>query len=221
MNEDFLKQDCQQQDELISVLYGEASPEDTKQFQTHLRQCVSCAREYEAFSGVRSSVHQLRDLALAGFQPQSPVQRVERKSARAALTSFFNLSPVWMKLGTAVAIAVLCVFGFIGFMKSKQVVNSPLKEAAARMYSEAELKDAVARAVNEANVAARSDHGTVGSVQAENSSDRISVNRIQSQSPKNRRPLSRYERQQLAADLRLVARPDEDGLELLSDRINQ
>jgi hypothetical protein len=36
---------------------------------------------------------------------------------------------------------------------------------------------------------------------------------------KNRRPLSRAEREQLAADLRLL--PTDDDLDLLADRINQ
>ena len=36
-----------------------------------------------------------------------------------------------------------------------------------------------------------------------------------------RRPLTRVEREQLAADLRLISRPNDNELELLSDAINQ
>jgi hypothetical protein len=38
---------------------------------------------------------------------------------------------------------------------------------------------------------------------------------------KSRRPLSRAEREQLAADLRLLSTQEDDGLNLLGDRINR
>jgi anti-sigma factor RsiW len=222
MNQDFLTQDCNRQDELLSVLYGEASAEDARQFQTHLRQCASCNEQYETFSGVRSSVRELRDQALVGFQSPSVSRKVEQKSARAALRAFFDLSPGWMKFGTAFATAALCVFGFITFMKTGQrVTKSPLIEASSKVYSEAELKDAVAKAVNQATTSASRDHMNVSSIPTKESADRIGVNRNPPPSPKGRRPLSRNERQQLAADLRLLSRPEDDGIELLSDRINQ
>jgi hypothetical protein len=127
-----------------------------------------------------------------------------------------------MKFGTAFATAALCVFGFITFMKTGQrVTKSPLIEASSKVYSEAELKDAVAKAVNQATTSASRDHMNVSSIPTKESADRIGVNRNPPPSPKGRRPLSRNERQQLAADLRLLSRPEDDGIELLSDRINQ
>ena len=42
-----------------------------------------------------------------------------------------------------------------------------------------------------------------------------------SQMVKSRRPLSRAEREQLAAELRLLSNDDDAGLTLLGDRINQ
>ena len=41
------------------------------------------------------------------------------------------------------------------------------------------------------------------------------------QSAKSRRPLSRAEREQLAADLRLLSTRDDEPIQLLGDRINQ
>ena len=43
----------------------------------------------------------------------------------------------------------------------------------------------------------------------------------QTQLTVGRRPLSKSEREQLAADLRLTMRGDEEGLDLLGDNINQ
>jgi len=222
MNQDFLAHACNRQDELISVLYGEVSAEDRRQFQSHLRQCASCNEQLEAFSGVRTSVRDLRDQALVGFQSASISRKVEGKSARAALKAFFELSPAWMKLGTAFATAVLCVLGFIVFRRMERPVASPpVIEARTKVYSEAELKDAVAKAVTEATIAAKQAGIERSSTPTQESPGQMSVNRNPSPSPKNRRPLSRDERQQLASDLRLVTRPDDDGLQLLSDRINQ
>jgi hypothetical protein len=42
---------------------------------------------------------------------------------------------------------------------------------------------------------------------------------VKKQAPQNRRPLSRAEREQLAADLRLLS--TDDDLDLLGDRINE
>lgn len=227
MNQDSLTHACNRQDELISVLYGEASTEDTRKFRSHLEQCVSCNAQYEALSGVRTSVREFRDQALVGVQA-SLSQKIEPKSARAALKAFFALSPAWMKFGTAFASALLCVFAFIAFIGFRRtgptvpplaVVDSP--KAGAKVYSESELKDAVAKAVNEATGASPRHDVEVRPTPNEVTADHSGINLSPSPTPKSRRPLSRNERQQLAADLRLITRPDDDGLELLGDRINK
>ena len=225
MNQDSLTHACNRQDELISVLYGEASTEDTRKFRSHLEQCVSCNEQYEAFSGVRTSVREFRDQILVGVQA-SLSKKIEPKSARAALKAFFALSPAWMKLGTAFASALLCVFAFIAFIAKTGPTVPPSAfvdstKAGAKVYSESELKDAVAKAVNEATGASPRHDVEVRPTPNEVTADHSGINLSPSPTPKSRRPLSRNERQQLAADLRLITRPDDDGLELLSDRINQ
>jgi len=89
-----------------------------------------------------------------------------------------------------------------------------------KVYSEAEFKAAVAKALAESSTVAQR---TVqrDETQPQEPMDRIGMNQNPSSSMKNRRPLSRNEREQLASDLRLVKTSDDDGLELLSDRINQ
>ena len=44
---------CEHASELISVLYGEASERERRDFQVHLQQCVACRAEFGAFGQVR------------------------------------------------------------------------------------------------------------------------------------------------------------------------
>jgi hypothetical protein len=223
MNQDFLTYECQHRDVLLSVLYGEASDEETVRFRSHLRECQSCTEMYNSFAAVRTSVRELRDEALLGFQPGTiPVS--QPKSARSALKAFFDLSPLWLKVGTAFATAVLCVFGLLALRQANvPPVSSQMTEpvrTSNKVYSEAEFKAAVAKALAESSTVAQH---TVqhDETQPQKPMDRIGMNPNPSSSIRNRRPLSRNEREQLAADLRLVKTSDNDGLELLSDRINQ
>jgi hypothetical protein len=219
MNQDLLTNECERQDELLSVLYGEASDEEMERFRNHRGECRSCMDTYNSFGAVRTSVRELRDRALVGFQQGSTVPLAQQKSARAALKAFFDLSPLWLKAGTALATAVLCVFGFFAFrQKSVPMVSSRVTEPGLttdKVYSEAEFREAVAKAVDEASNRAPSV------TQPKGPGDHLSANANSSSPVKSRRPLSRNEREQLAADLRLVNKSDDDGLELLSDRINR
>jgi hypothetical protein len=223
MNQDFLTYECERQDEMLSVLYGEATDEEIERFGDHRRECRSCTQTYNSFGAVRTSVRELRDQALNGFQPGTAVLPAQPKSARAALRLFFDLSPLWLKAGTALATAVLCVFGYLAFRQTSVTpVSSKLTEPDMRtdkVYSEAELRAAVAKAVDAANNTAQRAKQDV--MQPEKPREHLSANSNSSSSVKSRRPLSRNEREQLASDLRLVNRSDDDGLELLSDRINQ
>jgi len=223
MNQDFNTQECERQDELLSVLYGEASDEEMERFRNHVAACHDCMQIYNSFGAVRTSLRELRDQALYGFQPNTPLQSEQPKSARGALKAFFDLSPLWLKAGTALAVAVLCVLGFLALRQTSiPPVNSKVTEpvmTTAKVYSEAELRAAVAKAADEANDTAQAYKRDV--TQPEKSLEHYSGNSNSSSSVKSRRPLSRNEREQLASDLRLVNRSDDDGLELLSDRINQ
>src|SRR3954464_7946932 len=101
---------CDRADHLVSVLYGEASDRQKRDFESHLKQCSSCRAEFATFAQVRESIGEWRDEALLGFvssqaAPAPPV----RKSALAALRQFFELSPLWMKGAVGFAAVVFCV----------------------------------------------------------------------------------------------------------------
>jgi hypothetical protein len=223
MNQDFHLHECERQDELLSVLYGEASQEEIERFRNHLRECHDCTEIFNSFGAVRISVRELRDRALAGFQPATAPPLAQTKSARAALKAFFDLSPLWLKAGTAFATAVLCIFSFLAFRQTSITpVSSKVTEPSIttdKVYSEAEFRAAVAKAIDQANDTAQAAKQDV--MKPERSVEHFGAKSNSSSSLKSRRPLSRNEREQLASDLRLVDRSDDDGLELLSDRINQ
>ena len=219
-----LSHECQQQDVLLSVLYGEASDAETERFRSHLNECESCADSYNSFSTVRSAVRELRDEALLGFHPSTAVSLAQPRSARLALKAFFDLSPLWLKVGAACVTAILCVFGFLSLRQTgSPTISSRVTEPAGhtdKVYSEKELEEAVAKALAEQSSVTQQT-AQQNETTSQKPIDNLNVNPSPSSSIKSRRPLSRNEREQLAADLRLVKRSDDDDLELLSDRINQ
>jgi hypothetical protein len=210
---------CERNEQLIAVLYGEADKQETAQFDSHLRECASCKEEFLSLAGLRNSVRDWRDEALLAFTPAGETPK--RKSAIAALKAFLDFSPAWMKLATAFAVVVFCLLGFVAFVKTRPVeltLNSPQNPE--KMYTESELKQAIAKAVEESVAANRQPYPIERPVQNQ-VPRQVRMDKQPLQAATSGRPLSRRERQQLAADLRLATRTDDDSLELLSDRINQ
>jgi Putative zinc-finger len=212
---------CERTSDLIAFLYNEADEREAQDFQLHLRECSSCREEAASFGVVRESIHIWRDEALAGFVSTPVATRTNSKSALAALRQFFDLSPLWLKGATAFALLTFCLLvGLVIFRnRERQVVVTQQNPNA--IYT----KQDVDRMVNEA-LAKASTQAPV-----ETASDE--PQRVQYHKPKNvrstsstqfaksKRPLSRAEREQLAADLRLLSTTEDESLPLLGDRINQ
>lgn len=213
---------CEHRDELISVLYGEATENETAQFQKHLQECVACNDEMRDFRRVRESIGAWKFEALAGAtQPQVNVPMIARhKSALTAFRQFFDLSPLWLKGATAFAtlmLFVLALWAFAGLKKSEAPVTS--KTETQKMYTEQEKDQIVKKALDDQRAA----------LQSQKAQEPVIVHEIKqrgrptknlarsSEVAKARRPLTKFEREQLAADLRLLGGDDEDGLQLLSD----
>ena len=212
---------CERTSDLIAFIYNEADEREAQDFQLHLRECNSCREETESFGVVRESIHTWRDEALAGFVSTPVATKTNRKSARAALRQFFDLSPLWLKGATAFALLTFCLLvGLVIFRnRERQVVVTQQNPNA--IYT----KQDVDRMVNEALAKA--------SPQAPIETPSEEPQRVQYEKPKNvrpasssqfaksKRPLSRAEREQLAADLRLLSTTEDESLQLLGDRINQ
>ena len=213
---------CERGPDLIAFLYGEADEREVRDFQLHLRQCNTCREEAASLGLVRESITAWRDDALAGFVSTPVVAQPKTKSALAALRQFFDLSPLWLKGATAFAAVTFCVLAGLaifrgndqvathttpGAVYTEQDVNRIVKEALAQQSRE---QPAVETPSPE-NVAVKSPRQKPKSLRASSAT----------QSARSQRPLSKAEREQLAAELRLLSSDDDASLRLLGDRINQ
>ena len=217
---------CEREEELVGFLYGELSDAESNAFRSHMKDCVSCNSELRAFGSIRQSVIAWRDETLNSFAAASHVSVPERnRSAVAAIREFFALSPVWMKASVGFASVLFCVFAVLavsGLRESPSpiVANGEKQQSAAGI--DALVKQRVQDELNRLN--AKSKVATVTNDEAQvvnTASGNRRSKRTVNQQNDARRPLTRVEREQLAADLRLTSRPNDNELELLSDAINQ
>ncbi|HEY0728866.1 MAG TPA: hypothetical protein VGD38_12400 [Pyrinomonadaceae bacterium] len=210
MNEMDLSSTCERAEELVSVLYGEAGESERRDFEVHMQQCGNCRAEFAAFAQVRESIGEWRDEALAGFVSAHANVPPLRKSALAALRQFFDLSPLWLKGAIGFAAVVFCVLAAFAVWRSgstdpvytKQDLDRAVQEALAKQQREQprDVPDKPALIVE---------------------SPKPKSSNIAKSEPKARRPFSKAERAQLAAELRLITSDDETDLDLLDDRINR
>lgn len=224
MNERTNSPSCERASDLIAFIYNETDEREARDFQLHLRDCGSCREEAASFGVVRESITAWRDEALAGFV-STPVAATQtsKKSALAALRQFFDLSPLWLKGATAFAVVVFCLLLGIVVFKGNKKQEQVTEKNPGLIYNEQDVN----RIVNEA--LAKQLESTKQPVEAApekvktfkspkpKASEPASINRF----AKSRRPLSRAEREQLAADLRLLSTGDSEPIHLLGDRINQ
>jgi hypothetical protein len=224
MNERQNSPTCERASDLIAFLYGEADEREARDFQLHLQQCSSCREETASFGVVRESITAWRDEALAGFV-STPVAQPKTKSALAALRQFFDLSPLWLKGATAFAAVAFCVLaGLVMFRSDNHQVSSTNTNAGA-VYTEQDVN----RIVNEALAKQQNRPApTVETpreieVKVKSSKPKPQWSRVSSstQFARSQRPLSKAEREQLAAELRLLSTGDDATLHLIGDRINQ
>ncbi len=205
---------CERGSDLIAFLYNEANESESRDFELHLGQCSNCREEVAAFGLVHESITAWRDEALSVFHAKP---MANKKSALAALRQFFDLSPLWLKGATAFAVVAFCVLAAVAIVRLKapqpaltvvnpgavyteQDVNHMIKEALAKQENTKPPVETPAIVVNSPNPKRIAKPGQIAN---------------------SRRPLSRAEREQLAADLRLLSTQDDADLNLLSDQINQ
>ncbi|HEX3184842.1 MAG TPA: zf-HC2 domain-containing protein [Pyrinomonadaceae bacterium] len=204
---------CERSSDLMAFLYNEMNASELRQFESHLRECRNCREEAASFGMVRESISTWRDEVLTGFVPSTATPA--RKSALAAFRQFFDLSPLWLQ-SAAVVLTCCVIFGSFVFFYKRDNTFPPRTDA---RYTEQDVKQLVDEALAKqkaASVAVDNTQQTLAAV------DPLPSKRQAKQPTKdtarNRRPLSRAEREQLAADLRLL--PTDDDLDLLGDRIN-
>src|SRR5215813_9219643 len=217
---------CERADDLLSYLYGEANEAQAQSFELHLKQCKSCSTELTSFGQVRNSMVTWRDEILDSFVTWPLAAAPRKKSALAALKGFFDLSPLWMKGAAALATVLFCVLVLLTVREfGKQTPIAPIQTDEAK-YTQAQVDEIVSRALVQQATNTQQQQTTeaprVMAQRNQNERKRSNPSLINStQEARGRRPLSKSERQQLAADLRLLAPQDDGGLNLIGDRINQ
>ncbi len=227
---------CGRENDLITFLYCEMNDVEAQTFQRHLHVCASCNAELEAFRDVRESVVAWRNEALGVIS--SPVRKWavatadhKKPSAWAALREFFNLSPLWMKAAVAVASVLFCVLAGLAIarLRDKSPVATIANQGTANSQQELDaiverrVREELSRRENAPEKAPTpiSNRATANDTARQRLSNRGNTVASNRSNQKARRPLSKTEREQLAADLRLISVKSETDLDLLDDGINQ
>jgi hypothetical protein len=135
MQENF--EPCAHAEQMVAYLYGEASQTEARDFERHVQRCASCRAETAAFGDVREAIGEWRQqslgsLASPAFESNDVIAFAspreaskQRRSAFAALSEFFTLSPVWMRAATAAIALVFCalvVIAIAHFREQSKVV---------------------------------------------------------------------------------------------------
>ncbi len=227
---------CGRENDLVAFLYGELSDVEKKSFEGHMHSCHLCQAQTSEFRSIRESVASWRDESLGRAQVASAaparVMNEQKTSALAAMRAFFDLSPLWMKGAIGFTAILFCVFTVLAIARLRPTPVPVASNANSQRYSQPEMNALVERRVQE-EIARRKlteEPSPVAPTAA------IKPRTIPTRSPafsgngyevadarneKARRPLSKAEREQLAADLRLVSSGSERGVDLIDDQINQ
>jgi anti-sigma factor RsiW len=137
---------CERAEQLVAYLYGETAPEEAADFRRHLAGCDACGEELAAFGGVREGLVEWREEVMRSIPSLNVAERVapfasaskaetharevthaaeatrahtRTRSAAAALREFFSLSPLWLRVGTAAAVLVVCTLAALTLARAE------------------------------------------------------------------------------------------------------
>jgi len=239
MEKSVIAPNCERGNDLIAFLYAEICGSEEQDFKQHLQHCAACKSAFAAFKGIRASVVAWRQESL-GVVLSSVVAETEvaptilsgfesrKPSALAAIREFFALSPLWMKGALAFASVLFCLFAVLAVARLRETPQAPAANATNNKDSAIQEPKAINEpthkqfdeltATNTPGTAVVPDNPPRNKVrQVPNGS----IQFVYNPTPKTRRPLTRAEREQLAADLRLISPKDDADLDLLGDRFNR
>ena len=233
---------CERGNDLIAFLYAEIDGSEERDFKHHMQHCAACKSAFAAFKGIRESVVAWRQESLGvvlspsvvaetGVAPTMLSRFGSRKpSALAAIREFFALSPLWMKGALAFASVLFCLFAVLAVARLRETPQAPVAIAANDKVSGGQERNAI----NEKSARKQFKDPTATqtaktAVVPDNPPSQNTLRRgpngsiefVYNPRPKTRRPLTRAEREQLAADLRLISPKDDADLDLLGDRLNR
>ena len=225
---------CHRSEDLVTYLYNEASAAEAQDFASHIETCEACRAEFAVFSQVHESILLWRNEALgSAFSPAPQTApllteattdsrqfvRHERKlPALAALREFFSVSPLWLRGATAFAALLLCVMAVLMVARLSQRPNQVANNNSPLKYSQQDFDKAVQKGVDEKFAALNRENvpkkgETTVAEKPQHAENRIQLAANQSRPTSQRsRGLTRQERIQLAADLRLTPGREEEEL---------
>jgi hypothetical protein len=228
---------CHRAEDLVSYLYGEASATDARDFAEHMEQCELCRTEFASFRHVHESVVVWRNEALGSvsLRPASPmkdevappyqfVPRREKRSARAALREFFVRSPLWLRGATAFATLLLLALALFTVLRMWTPAPQVATKNSDKEFTRADFEQAVNNAVESRINALKNTQNQPRDNVMNNSPVPTGAFRktARSQAARGPRPrLTPQEREQLAADLRLIPGREEDLPFVFSDEPEQ
>jgi anti-sigma factor RsiW len=222
---------CHRSEDLVTYLYHEASAAEAQDFASHVETCEACRAEFAVLSQVHESILIWRNEALGvAFSPTpqaAPVLaetatdsrqfvRHERKlPALAALREFFSISPLWLRGATAFAALLLCVLAVLVVSRLSQkqnqvVINQAQNSEFSKRQFDAAVAEEVKRQMDQVDSKKPPAPATATKPKLNETSRRT---QLASNGAQPRvRGLSRAERVQLAADLRLTPGRDDEEL---------
>lgn len=230
---------CGRENDLVTFLYGELSDVEKKSFESHMHTCRLCQAQTSEFRSIRESVAAWRDESLGRAQvalaANYGLMNQRKTSGLAAVRAFFDLSPLWMKGAVGFAAILFCIFTGLAVARLRP---TPVPAVATtnfnnQSYSQKEMNALVERRVQEElahRKFAEEPSPVSPSVTVKQRTVQPRSRALSSQSSelasdvrnvKARRPLTKTEREQLAADLRLVSSSSERGVDLVDDQINE
>lgn len=230
---------CHRAEDLVTYLYNEATETESRDFANHAAACDACRAELVAFRQVHESISHWRDEALgSAFSTAAtplPVTRdtgpagteLRRLSALSALREFFAVSPLWLRGATAFAALLLSILAVLAVSrlwdKPAPLANN---QTTADVYSKEQFEAAVAKEVKlqmkvrkSKSTSSEGSNSTASKPVEKNRPTQLAENRTQAKA--RPRGLTRQEREQLAADLRLISRDDDDLPFVFSEEPNQ
>ncbi len=211
---------CERADDLMKVLYDEATDAEATGFQQHMLSCSSCREEFRSLRSVRNSLIAWRQDSLSTFSSAPFSVRETAPSPMAALRAFFSLSPLWMKGAVVCASVVFCILAVLAVIN----LRKPTVANRDQLLTASQLEDLVNKRAEQKFEEMKAHDEKKGVVAI---ADNTVQRQVVQSSPKRtahlqqQRPLTRSERDQLASDLRLNNPTEETELDLLSDRLNR
>jgi len=227
---------CHRAEDLVTYLYNEANEAEARDFAKHAAACDACRAELLVFRQVHDSISRWRNEALGSAFSTSavplpvtrdaalPIAEPRRLSALSALREFFTVSPLWLRGATAFAALLLSVFAILAVSRLWDK-PAPLAQPATNAYSKEQFDAAVAKEVKiqldvlRSKSTSEESSSTATKPKEKNRTTQLAMN------PRNKkahpRGLTRQEREQLAADLRLINREDDDLPFVFSEEPNQ